>query len=135
MEYNVNYGPVRWQISTSIKVILSIFCLLSPFSRHSQFKIRDLENVGQGHGVQHSHWRRSIAYTKLSNDFLYSLLSLSLSLFTRYSQIKKNSTVDIGGEDQGQEVEERILCQSTGNVRIHICMFQTFSYLATYVYA
>ena len=36
---------------------------LSPLSGYSHFRFRDLENVGQTHGVQHSQRHRSIAVT------------------------------------------------------------------------
>ena len=45
-EYNIRNDPIRWQISTSTEVILD------HFTRYSRFKIRVLENVGQGHDVQ-----------------------------------------------------------------------------------
>ena len=40
--YNIRNGPIRCQISTSIKVILEHFLLT-----RTVFKIRDLENVDQ----------------------------------------------------------------------------------------
>ena len=41
------------------------YYLLSPFSRYSHLKIGDLENVCQGHDLQHSQWRHSMANTGL----------------------------------------------------------------------
>ena len=54
---NIRSGTFRCQISTSIKDILE------HISRYRHFKIRDLENVGQGHDVQHSQWRCSTENT------------------------------------------------------------------------
>ena len=53
MDYNIRNGSIRWQIATSIKVI---FEHLSLAFEILTFKIRDLENVGQGNNVQHSQW-------------------------------------------------------------------------------
>ena len=58
-EYNIRNGPIRWQISTCIKS----FLVNSHRFRFSHFKFCDLENVGQGHGGQHSPWHHSIANT------------------------------------------------------------------------
>ena len=52
MKYNIRMVH-RWQISTSIKVVLKHFSLTAPFSRCSHFKLYDLENIEQGHDVQH----------------------------------------------------------------------------------
>ena len=52
-EYNIHNGPIRWQISTPSKVILDNFRRLSAFCRYPQFKIRDLENLNQGHDIKH----------------------------------------------------------------------------------
>ena len=54
MEYNVRDGPIRWQISTSIKVVLEHFSLALTVLRISHFKICDLENVGECNVVQNS---------------------------------------------------------------------------------
>ena len=52
MEYNIRIGPIRQQISTSIKVIL-FFLLGLTILRYSQSEIRDFEkNLGQEHDVQ-----------------------------------------------------------------------------------
>ena len=64
-EYNIHNSPIRWQISTSVEVILEIFRQLSPFSKYLHFKNRDLENVGQGHDVQNSRLCHSMANTRL----------------------------------------------------------------------
>ena len=45
---------------------LGMFRWLSPFTSYSHFKIRYLENIGQGHDVQHSQWRHSTANTCLA---------------------------------------------------------------------
>ena len=58
MKYTNRNGPIQWQISTSIKVILEHFSLA-----FIVFKILDLEDVGQGHDVQYSMWRHSMANT------------------------------------------------------------------------
>ena len=50
-------------ISFSLKVTLEHFRYLSPFSKYSHFKIRDLENVIQSHDVQHSQWHHAMANT------------------------------------------------------------------------
>ena len=81
--------PIRWQISTSRKVILEQFSLaLTIFSRkNSHFKIHDLENVGQGHDVQHSQWSHSMANINLYNikvileHFLLALIVLQIFIF------------------------------------------------------
>ena len=57
-EYNNRNGPIRWQISTPIKVILDhFFRQLSLFSGYSHFQFRDLENVGQSRDVKYLQWR------------------------------------------------------------------------------
>ena len=48
------HGVYIQKISTSIKPFLRFFRKLSPFSRYSHFKTRDLENVGQSRDVQDS---------------------------------------------------------------------------------
>ena len=53
-EYYIRKGPIRWQILTSIKVIPEHFSLALTGFEISRFKIRDIENVGQGHDIQHS---------------------------------------------------------------------------------
>ena len=59
-EYNIHNGPIRLQMSTGKKVTKEHFSL----SRHFRdLKIRDLENTGQGHDVQQSQWRHSMANT------------------------------------------------------------------------
>ena len=57
------------------KSYLSIFCELSPFLRYSHFKIRDLENVDQGHVVKHSQW-----YHSLANTYLMAIVMFGQSL-------------------------------------------------------
>ena len=58
---NNHNGPVRWQMSTSITVLLEHFSLALHFWRYSHLKTLGLENVGQGHDAQHSQWCHSIA--------------------------------------------------------------------------
>ena len=53
MECNIHNGAIRWQMSTSIKVIAYIFTLaLTHVSDILKFEISDHENLGQGHTVQ-----------------------------------------------------------------------------------
>ena len=54
--------PIRWQISTSINVILEHFSLafIHFFNIHI-LKNGDLENVRKYHDLQHSLWRHSMA--------------------------------------------------------------------------
>ena len=51
--HNIRMVPFDGKYQPIYKSYLSIFQLLSPFSSCSHFKIRDLENVDQGHDVQH----------------------------------------------------------------------------------
>ena len=60
-EYNIRNDPVRWQISTSIKITSEQFSLALTVFQIFTFQIRDLENVGQSHNVQHSQWNHSMA--------------------------------------------------------------------------
>ena len=56
------YNSHRFRdIHTSVKVILEH--LLSPFTRYSHSKIRDLENVDQDHDVHHLQWHHSMVKT------------------------------------------------------------------------
>ena len=48
-EYNLRNGPIRWQVSTSIKIILEHFSLALTSTRYSHFKVHNLEDVGQSH--------------------------------------------------------------------------------------
>ena len=52
-EYNIRHH-IRWQISFSIKVIFEYFSLALTIFQIFTFKIRELENVGQNHDIQHS---------------------------------------------------------------------------------
>ena len=53
-EYILHIGAIRWQISTCIKVTGCIFALDLTISEILTYKMFDLENLGQGHRVQHS---------------------------------------------------------------------------------
>ena len=59
-EHNNHNGAIRWRISTSAKVIWQIFAKALTVSQILKFKICQLENVGQGHRVQHSQWSHSM---------------------------------------------------------------------------
>ena len=65
MEYNICNGSNRWQISTSVKVVHEHFSLALAVLEIFNVKIREINNVGQGHDVQHSQWRDSMANTRL----------------------------------------------------------------------
>ena len=65
-EYNIRNGSIRWQISTSVKVTLEHFSPALVVFKIFIFKIRDLLNIGKGHGVQRSQWHHSMADTRLS---------------------------------------------------------------------
>ena len=62
-EYNMCNDGIRWQISTSKKIILHIFVLALAISEIFTFQMFDLENLSQGHGVQHSLLPHSMANT------------------------------------------------------------------------
>ena len=57
-------GTTPWRISTSIKVMASLFMLVLTVSETLRFEKFDLENVDQGHGVQHSQWIYSMTDVK-----------------------------------------------------------------------
>ena len=55
MDYNINNDVIRWRISIftiCIKLIACIFTLALNGFEILTFKIVDLENLGQDHGVQ-----------------------------------------------------------------------------------
>ena len=52
MEYYIRNGAIRWKISKSIKEITH-FCASFTISELLAFQISDLDNLGQGHRVQH----------------------------------------------------------------------------------
>ena len=84
MHCNIRNGPIRWQISTSIEIILAQFFANSPFLRNSHFeiltlKIRDLENVGQGHDVQ-QHTAMATFDRKCPTSYLLAIVIFDLSL-------------------------------------------------------
>ena len=84
-KYNVQNGPVRWHISTYIKVKLEYSFASPPFSRYSHFSIRDIENVGQGYYVQHSQWHplmSNICWLIASAMFSFSSLYFSKQSLT-----------------------------------------------------
>ena len=54
MEYNNCNGPIRWRISTSIKVIIEHFSIVLTVLQILAIQILWLENVGQNHDVRHS---------------------------------------------------------------------------------
>ena len=47
-EVQKSQWPIRWQMSTSIKVVIGHFRYLSPFSIYSHFEICDQKNMGHG---------------------------------------------------------------------------------------
>ena len=46
-----SHGPIRWQTSTSLKVIFKHFSLALTILRYLHFKICDVENIGQCHDI------------------------------------------------------------------------------------
>ena len=94
-------------------------------------EICDLENVGQGHDVQHLQWLFNGKYTN-SHIMAIVIFVLALTICEIFTKQEKCQNFDLIKND-GQGIEQQDLCHLTGNVRIHI--FQNFSYLGTYVYA
>ena len=56
----------RWRMSTSLKVIASIFTLALTVFEILICKNVDLENVGQGHRIHRAQWRHSMANIKVA---------------------------------------------------------------------
>ena len=54
MEYNIRSGVIRWQISR-FKTIIHLCAIALTVSEILTFQICDLENLGQGYELQHSH--------------------------------------------------------------------------------
>ena len=87
MKYNTGNGPIRWHISTSMKVILEHFSFSLSLSlslshrfldiRISKFVTCDLENVGQSHEVEHSQWRNLMINAR---PYLTAIIMFALSL-------------------------------------------------------
>ena len=61
IEYNSHNGLIRWQISIYKSHTREFFASSHRFRGILHLKIRDLENVSQGHDVKHSQWRHSMA--------------------------------------------------------------------------
>ena len=79
-EYNIPIGAIQWLISTSIKVVVEHLSLaLAVFYILYNMIFRNfvtLNNIGQGHDLQHSQWRHSMA-----NINLYKSSTPYLSIF------------------------------------------------------
>ena len=54
MDYNFLNGPLRWQMSTFIKVEIQDFSLALTVFEILVYQMFDIESLGQGHRVQHS---------------------------------------------------------------------------------
>ena len=93
-------------------------------------KFVTLENVGQGHDVQHLQWCHSMANIVCTN-FLMAIVmfALSFTVYRIFTNLRKCQNFNFENEWQGQG-EKLNLCHSTGNVRFHIDDF--FSILATW---
>ena len=62
------------------------------------------------------------------------MFALSLVIGKIIAKQEECQNFDLQNEDHGQLIEERNLCHSIENVRIHIGdFFQNFNFLATYV--
>ena len=63
-----------------------------------------------------------------------AMCALSLTVCEIFEKHEQYKNFDLENEEQGEEVEERNLRHSTGNVGIYIdVFFSIFNYLATYV--
>ena len=65
-DYTNRSGPIRWLISTSIKVMLEHFSLALTVFQIFTFKYRDLENVGQS-------WCTTFAVAPYDGKYLISV--------------------------------------------------------------
>ena len=70
-EYNIRNGPVPWKISTCINFILEHILLALTVFEILTFEIFHLEQVGQGHGVQHWQFAARLQTSKSINLILY----------------------------------------------------------------
>ena len=55
----VRCDAIRWRIRTSTTVVKRIFTPILTVSEILRLETFDLENLGQGHGEQHSQWSHS----------------------------------------------------------------------------
>ena len=70
IEYNTCNGPIRWQISTTLKVRPGHFSLALSIFEIITFQIRYLENIGQGHDIQHLQLCHSMANINLHKSHI-----------------------------------------------------------------
>ena len=69
MEYNFRIDTVRWRMSKSTKVARAFFSALArAISEKLTFQICYLQKISQGHGVQFSKLRHSMANVKIYNS-------------------------------------------------------------------
>ena len=90
--------------------------MLSQFSRYSCFKISDLENVGQGHDVQHLQW-----YQLIATSYLMEIIIFSLSLTNYEIFVNKKTPKPLPWKARSRSRSSKAgLVPFTRNVGIHI---------------
>ena len=105
-EQIIRSGVIRWQISTSVKVS-TLFTLSLTISEILRFEMFDLENVGQGHLVQHSQWNHLVA-----NINFYKSQSPHFTLVLDVFEILRFEMFDIANIGQGHRVQHGQRCSS-----------------------
>ena len=93
-----------------------MFRKLSPFSRYSHFKIRDLNNVGKGRDVQRS---TTFAVGLFDGTNSYRMAIVMLVFSSVYLPKQSLSKFDIENWIQGHRVQLPQWSNSTGNINLY----------------
>ena len=84
---------IWWRVPTSIKVIALIFVVLAlTVSEIFGFQMFDLENLGQGHGVEHS--QRSHQMGNIKVEISLALTVFQILAFQIFLTVKNKVKID-----------------------------------------